>query len=69
MTDRIKIVTHITPEADQKVEAFMKVSGMSKAKVCSLSIISGIDALTMAFDPRWKEYFEAVVRAENENKK
>ena len=51
MEERIKIVTHITPEANKKVEAFMKYSGMTKAKVCSLAIISGIDVFTIATDP------------------
>lgn len=63
--DRVRIVTHITPEADKKVEAFMKFSGMSKAKICSLSIITGIDVLALATDPNWKEYFEKMMRLEN----
>lgn len=65
MTDRVKILTHITPEADKKVEEFMKFSGMTKAKVCSLSIIAGIDVLTLATDPNWKEYFEKMMRLDN----
>jgi len=56
--DRKKIVTYITPEADAKVEAFMRYSGMTKTKVCSLAIVAGIDALAMAVDPLWQEYFE-----------
>lgn len=67
-TERVKIVTHITPETDKKVEAFMKVSGMTKARVCSLAITAGIDALSLAFDPDWKLYFEAKLKAENEVK-
>jgi hypothetical protein len=67
-TDRVRIVTYITPEADKKVEAFMKYAGMTKAKVCSLSIISGIDVLSLAIDPNWKEYFEKVMKIENERK-
>lgn len=62
---KIKINTDITPEADQKVEQFMKFSGMTKARVCSLSIIAGIDVLTLATDPNWKEYFEKMMRIDN----
>lgn len=69
VTEKVKIVTHITPEADRKVEAFMKKAGMTKARVCSLAIMSGIDALTMAFDPSWKEYFEAKMKTEIEKDK
>jgi hypothetical protein len=67
-SDRVRIVTHITPEADLKVEAFMKFSGMTKAKVCSLSIITGIDVLALATDPNWKEYFEKMMRIDNAKK-
>ena len=31
---------------------------MTKTKVCSLAIVAGIDALAMAVDPLWQEYFE-----------
>ncbi len=64
--DRVKIVTYITPEANKKVEAFMKFAGMTKSKVCSLSIISGIDVLTLATDPNWKEYFEKMMRLDSD---
>jgi len=67
-TDKIRIMTNITPEADKKVEAFMKQSGLTKAKVCALAIQTGIDALSMTFDPNWKAYFEAVLRTDSENK-
>lgn len=67
-TDRVRIVTHVTPDTNKKVEAFMKLSGMTKARVCSLAITSGIDALSLAFDPDWKLYFEAKLKAENEQK-
>lgn len=68
-TTKIRIVTDITPEADQKVEAFMKFSGMTKARVCSLAIIAGIDVLTLATDPNWKEYFEKTMRPADDKKK
>ena len=66
MEERIKIVTHITPEANQKVEAFMKYSGMTKAKVCSLAIIAGIDVFTIATDPNWIQYLEVQARLQSE---
>lgn len=65
-TQRVKIITHITPEADEKVEAFMKRLGLTKAKTCSLAIQLGIDAMSMTFDPNWKAYFEAQLKASNE---
>lgn len=64
-TNRVKIGTYITPEADKKVEAFMKASGLSKSKTCALAIQTGIDAISMTFDPNWKAYFEAVMKADN----
>jgi hypothetical protein len=67
-SDRVRIVTHITPEADKKVEAFMKYSGMTKSKVCSLAIIAGIDVFTLATDPNWKEYFEKTMKADSDKK-
>ncbi len=67
-TNKTKIVTYITPEADQKVEAFMKKSGLTKSKTCALAIQTGIQALSMTFDPNWKAYFEAALKAEDENK-
>lgn len=65
-TDKIKIVTHITPETNKKVEAFKKLSGMTKARICALAITAGIDAISLAFDPDWKSYFEAKMRADEE---
>jgi len=66
-TKKIRIVTDITPEADAKVEAFMKYSGLTKARVCSLAIIAGIDVFSLATDPNWIEFFEAKMQAEYEN--
>lgn len=65
-TNKIKIVTYITPEADVKVEAFMARNGLTKAKTCALAIQLGIEALSMTFDPNWKAYFEAQVKALDE---
>lgn len=65
-TDKIKIVTHITPATDKKVEAFKKLSGMTKARICALAITAGIDAISLAFDPDWKAFFEAKMSAEIE---
>lgn len=65
-TERVKITTYITKEADKKVEAYMKRMGMTKSKTCSLAIQLGIDALSISFDPDWKAYFEAQMKAKNE---
>ena len=65
-TNKIKIVTYITPEADVKVEAFMAKAGLTKSKTCALAIQAGIEALTMTFDPNWQAYFEAQIKASNE---
>ena len=67
--ERVKILTHITPEANAKVEAFMKYSGMTKSKVCSLAIIAGIDVFTIATDPNWIQYLEVQARLQNEAEK
>ncbi len=65
-TNKIKIATYITPEANVKVEAFMIKSGLTKSKTCALAIQLGIEALSMTFDPNWKAYFEAQVKANDE---
>ena len=65
-TNRVKIITYITKETDQKVEAFMQRSGLTKSKTCALSIHLGMEALTMAFSPDWKDFFEAQIKASNE---
>lgn len=65
-TDRVKITTYISKEADQKVEAYMKRMGLTKSKTCSIAIHLGIDAMAIAFDPDWKAYFEAQMKASNE---
>ena len=67
-TDRVKIATYITDEADKQVEAFMKKSGLTKSKTCALAIQAGIHALSMTFDPNWTAYFEAVLKADDEIK-
>ena len=64
--DRVRIVTYITPRADKKVEAFMRVSGLTKAKTCALAIQAGIEAVALAFDPDWKAYFEAKIKTDFE---
>ena len=65
-TERVKITTYITKEADKKVEAYMKRMGLTKSKSCSLAIQLGIDALSISFDPDWKAFFEAQMKASNE---
>ena len=65
-TNRVKIITYITKESDQKVEAFMERSGLTKSKTCALAIHLGMEALSMAFSPDWKEFFEAQMKASNE---
>jgi len=65
-TERVKIVTYITSEADKKIEAYMKRMGLTKSKTCSLAIQLGIDAMSISFDPDWKAYFEAQMTASNE---
>lgn len=67
-TNRVKIITYITQESDQEVEAFMKRSGLTKSKTCALAIHLGMEALSMAFNPDWKAYFEAQLKASNEKK-
>lgn len=67
--EKVKIVTFITPEVDQKVEALKKVLGLSKAKIAALAIQTGVDAIGLAFNPDWKAYFEAMMKGQNaENK-
>jgi len=65
-TEKIKVSTYISPEANKKVEAFMKISGLTKAKACSLAIQYGIEAINLTFDKDWKKYFEAKLKAEIE---
>lgn len=60
-SERIRVVTFITPEADVKVEAMMKRLGMTKSKVISLAAAAGLDALDMAFDPNWEDYFKSLL--------
>lgn len=67
-TDKIKIVTYITPEADKRVEAFMKASGLTKSKTCALAIQTGIQALSISIDPDWKAFFESKMTVQIENK-
>lgn len=61
-TDKIKISTYITEDADRKVEALVKVTGMSKSKLAALAIQAGIDAIGLAFNPDWKDYFEKLAK-------
>lgn len=61
-TDKIKIITYITEEADKKVEAFMARAGMTKSKTCAMALQLGMEALEMAFNPDWKEFFEAQLK-------
>jgi len=65
-TNRVKVITYISKETDQKVEAFMERSGLTKSKTCALAIQLGIESLSMAFSPDWKAFFEAQMKASNE---
>lgn len=65
-TNRVKVITYITQETDQKVEAFMARAGMTKSKTCAIAIQLGMEALEMAFNTDWKAYFEAQMKASNE---
>lgn len=57
-TDKIKIMSYVTKETDEKIEKLMEVTGMTKGRIASLSIQAGIAAIGMAFDPKWSEYFK-----------
>lgn len=59
-TDKIKIMSYVTKETDEKIEKLMEVTGMTKGRLASLAIQAGIAAIGMAFDPNWSEYFEKV---------
>ena len=65
-TDKSKVTVYLTPEANLKVDLLKKKTGMSKAKITTLAAQSGIDVIAMAFDPDWKEFFEARIKADNE---
>jgi len=65
-TEKMRIFTYISPEANKKVEAFMKISGLSKAKACSIAIQYGIEAISITFDKDWTQYFESRLKAEIE---
>ena len=49
-TERVKITTYITKEAD-KSGSYMERMGLTKSKTCSLAIQLGIDAMAISFDP------------------
>ena len=68
-TEKTKIVTYITLEADKQVEAFMKKSGLTKSKTCALAIQTGIQALAISVDPDWKSFFESKLKVEIEKDK
>lgn len=68
-TVRIKIVTFVTPETDEKIEAIKKDTGLTKAKIAALAIQTGVDAIGLAFNPDWKTYFEAILKRQNEESK
>lgn len=68
-SERVRLVTYITPETDQKVEALKKLTGLTKAKVAALAIQTGVDAIGLAFNPDWKAYFEAILKRQNEESK
>jgi len=61
-TNRIKIISYISKETDEKVETFMERAGLTKSKTCALAIQLGMEALTMAFNPDWKDFFEAQLK-------
>jgi len=65
-TDRVKIITYITQETDHKVEAFMARAGMTKSKTCSMALQLGMEAMEIAFNPDWKDFFETKMKASNE---
>ena len=66
-SERVRVVTFITPETDEKVEAMMKKLGMTKSKVISLAAVAGLDALAMAFDPNMEKYFKTLAAAWGQN--
>ena len=65
-TDKIKIITYIPKSTDERVEAFMARAGMTKSKTCAMALQLGMEALEIAFNPDWKEFFEAKMKAKNE---
>ena len=65
-TDKIKIISYIPKSTDERVEAFMARSGMTKSKTCAMAIQLGMEALEIAFNPDWKDFFETKMKASNE---
>ena len=60
MTETIRQTVRITKTAAQEIREVASRLGMTNTAVINLAVIAGLDALKLAINPDWKEYFEKV---------
>lgn len=68
MKEKRRVNIYLPDDLDKKIDLQAERLGLSRAKIALLAISAGIDALTLATNPDWKAYFEAIMR-ENEEKR
>lgn len=59
-SERVRVTAYLPPDADEKIESVMAITGFTKSKVVQLATIAGLDAVRLALDPAYKRLFEVM---------
>lgn len=63
MSKKVRLNVFLPESVAGKIEVMAKDLGLSKTHVAGLAIQAGIDAISLAINPDWKAYFEAMIKA------
>ena len=57
-TDNTRISVYVTSAIYEQLGEISSKTGLSRPKLAALAIQAGLDAIRLATDPNWKEYFD-----------
>jgi hypothetical protein len=64
MIKRWRINVYITEDFDKRLTVEAKKIGLPKGKMAFLAMQAGLQAITLAVNPDWKEFFQKVTSEE-----
>lgn len=56
----VRIQISVSPVVAAKVLALSELTGMTQSALSAMAVQAGLDAIGLALNPEWKDYFEAV---------
>jgi metal-responsive CopG/Arc/MetJ family transcriptional regulator len=61
MGNTVRITISLPADLSETMDKFAERNGLSKSMVVTLAARAGFQAIAIASDPQWKEYFEKMI--------